>query len=65
MLTTRIVLYAKDIIIITGKSERTARRIIADIRAQYHKGKGKLVSVDDFCRYTGLKEERVKEILGH
>jgi hypothetical protein len=63
MTTTRIVLYPKDIIIITGKSERTVRRMIAAIRKKYHKDKSKLVSVEDFCRYTGLKEEKVMTFL--
>jgi hypothetical protein len=62
MTTTRIVLYPKDIITITGKSGRTARRMILDIRKKYHK-EGKLVTVEDFCRYTGLKEEKVRELL--
>jgi hypothetical protein len=39
--------------------------MIADIRKKYRKGKGKLVSVEDFCNYTGLKEEQVKQLLGH
>lgn len=63
MTTTRIVLYAKDIILITGKSERTVRRMIAAIRKQYHQGENALVSVEDFCRYTGLKEEKVIRML--
>jgi hypothetical protein len=63
MKTTRLVLYTKDIIIITGKSDRTARRMIAAIRKKYHKEKNALVSVDDFCSYTGLKEEKVKALL--
>jgi hypothetical protein len=63
MTMTRIVLYTKDIIIITGKSESSARRMMAEIRKKYHKEKGALVSVDDFCGYTGLQEEKVRELL--
>jgi ribosomal silencing factor RsfS len=65
MTTTRIVLYTKDIIIITGKSDRTARRMLAAIRKKCHKGKNALVSVEDFCSYTGLKEEKIREMLGN
>ncbi|MCU7551608.1 hypothetical protein OCK74_20985 [Chitinophagaceae bacterium LB-8] len=63
MAKTRIILYTKDVIIITGKSDRTARRMIAAIRKKFHKDKDALVSVDDFCSFTGLKEEQVREIL--
>lgn len=63
MATTRIVLYTKDIIMITGKSDRTVRRMIAAIRKKYHKDKNQLVGVEDFCRYTGLQEEKVQAFL--
>ena len=63
MTTTRIVLCTKDIIFITGKSERTVRRMVAAMRKKYRKAKGKPVSVEDFCNFTGLREEQVREIL--
>lgn len=60
---TRIVIYAKDIMNITGKCERTARRIIAAIKKQTDKHATAFVSVDDFCQFTGLKEEYVAAFL--
>jgi hypothetical protein len=35
-----IVIYANDITNITGKKERTARKILADIRRKYNKKPG-------------------------
>ena len=59
----RIVIYAKDISNITGKKERTARKIIAQIRRKYNKKPGDFITVYEFCEYTGLNEERVRQFL--
>lgn len=60
---TRIVIYAKDIMTITGKCERTARRIIAAIKKRTDKHANAFISIDDFCQFTGLKEENVVAFL--
>ena len=52
-------IYAKDIINITGKCERSARRIIAEIKRKYDKPAHAFITIDDFCLFTGLKEEHV------
>ena len=59
----RIVIYAKDISNITGKKERTARKIIADIRRKYNKKPGDFITIYEFCDHTGLKEEKVRQFL--
>ncbi|MCU7549226.1 hypothetical protein OCK74_08870 [Chitinophagaceae bacterium LB-8] len=60
---TRIVIYAKDISNITGKKERTARKIIAQIRRRYNKKPGDLITIYEFCEHTGISEERVRQFL--
>jgi hypothetical protein len=55
----RIVIYAKDISNITGRKERTARKMIAQIRKKYKKKKGDYISVKEFCEHTGLEENLV------
>ena len=59
MITTRIVVYAKDIMKITGRCERTARKIIADIRRAYDKHANAYITVDDFCRFMKFREAEV------
>ena len=59
----RIVMTTKDIQLITGCSDRTARRMLARIRVKKGKGKRGLVSVEEFCEDTGLSEEEVKVFL--
>ncbi|HLF46925.1 MAG TPA: hypothetical protein VI548_10900 [Chitinophagaceae bacterium] len=59
----RIVIYAKDIMNITGRKERAARKLLARIRKKYRKEKGDFISVEEFCEFTGLKEEKVSLFL--
>ena len=55
----RMVIYAKDIQNITGRSERAACKLLARIRQAYSKTRGAFVSVEEFCTYTGLRPEHV------
>jgi len=59
----RIVIYAKDVMNITGRSERTARKILQQIRSINGKRKSAFVTVTEFCHYAGLEESRVQEFL--
>ena len=59
----RICIYPKDVERITGKSGRSGRRLLAQIRDHYQKTKKQLVSVDEFCHYTGLNVEHVKRFI--
>jgi predicted site-specific integrase-resolvase len=55
----RICIYPKDVQLITGKSERYGRMLLARIKTHYQKQDHQFVSVDEFCQYTGLKAEQV------
>lgn len=59
----RIVIYARDIKNITGCSERTARQMISRIRIAYNKSAGQYITISEFCKYKGLREEEVSKFL--
>jgi len=59
----RIVIYSKDIEAITGRSGRYARKVMAILRKDLGKQRHQLVSVGEFCAYTGLPEEEVVKYL--
>lgn len=59
----RIVIYAKDIMNITGRKERAARKLLAKIRKKYKKKTGDFLTVKEFCEFTGFEEKHVKEFL--
>ena len=60
MLTKRICIYTKDIQRITGRSERYARQLLENIRREYGKPTGGLVTVQEFCRYTKIQQQEVE-----
>ena len=61
--TTRMCVYPKDVQRITGKSERFGRMLLVKIKANYKKEDHQFISVEEFCNYTGLKIDQVKELL--
>lgn len=63
ILPKRIVIYAKDIENITGRKERTARRILQKIRENNGKSKDEFITITEFCEFTGLKPEQVMPFL--
>ncbi len=56
----RVVIYPKDIMIITGKSERYSRYLIQRIKKHLGKEDHQVVSINEFCEYMGLDEEIVE-----
>ena len=63
MKINRIIIYPKDIQRITGKSERYGRLLIKRIKDHFKKEDHHLVTVAEFCSYTGIKIEQVSELL--
>jgi predicted DNA-binding transcriptional regulator AlpA len=59
----RIVVYPKDVMNITGLSRRSAQRLLERVRKASGKGEGSFVSIEEFCQFTGLKEEAVGRFL--
>jgi hypothetical protein len=59
----RVVIYAKDIENITGMKDRSARRLLYKIRKLSGKTNQELVTIDDFCKVTGIPEELVRPFL--
>ena len=59
----RIVIYVKDVENITGMKNRTARRLLQKVREQSGKTDLELVTVQDFCKVTGIPEDVVRPFL--
>jgi hypothetical protein len=59
MRTGRIIIYPKDIQRITGKSERYGRLLLKRIKDHLKKDDHQLVTIEEFCSYTGIKIEQV------
>ncbi len=61
--TTRVCVYPKDVQRITGKSERYGRMLLLKIKEKYTKEDHQFVSIEEFCKYTGLTKEQVLPLL--
>lgn len=59
----RVCISTKDIMIITGKSERYARNLLQKIRVKLDKKPNQFVTIKEFCEYTGLNEEEINKII--
>jgi hypothetical protein len=59
----RMVIYPKDLEMITGRSSRTCRSMIDKLRKTLGKSKQQFVTVHEFCTFYGLEEDYVKEFL--
>jgi hypothetical protein len=55
------IIYPKDIIRITRRSERSAIRLLDAIRTSLKKRKHQFITVQEFCNYTGLDVKEVME----
>ena len=59
----RIVVYTKDVARITGRTDRTARKLLTRVRKHYSKDTRSLVTVEEFCAYTGFDPDTVMDLL--
>ena len=59
----RICVYPKDVQLVTGRSERYGRNIIADIKNKLKKQKHQLITIDEFCTYMGLETSDVEPLI--
>src|SRR5262245_34789595 len=59
----RSVIYAKDIMNITGRSSSSASRCLQDIRKSVGKLSSAWVTVEEFCAFTELDVDLVRKYL--
>nr|WP_224137029.1 hypothetical protein [Candidatus Kaistella beijingensis] len=59
----RLCIYPKDIVRITGKSERFSRDLIHRIRIALDKKEHQFITIEEFCHYAGFKVEKVQELI--
>ena len=59
----RLIIYPKDIKMITGKSYRAACDLLHEVRKTLHKTEHQVITIREFCDYIGLEEELVLEFL--
>ncbi len=63
LFTERIVIYPKDVENLIGKCERSASELLRQIRRALGKPRNAFVTLREFCYFTGMDEEEVREEL--
>ena len=59
----RLCIYPKDIMVITGKSDRYGRYLIKRIKEYFNKEQHQVVTMEEFCQYMGLQLDEVAKQL--
>ena len=59
----RICIYTEDIILITGRSERYARKVLRDLRKVHKKGVHQHVTIAEACAHLGLPYQDVFNLI--
>ena len=55
----RVIIYPKDVMLITGKSESYSRDLLKTIKRHLKKEDHQFISVSELCTYLGIKAEEV------
>lgn len=58
---TRICIYPKDIMMLTGKSHKTARRITTQIRKTFGKADNAFITIREFAIFMSMDEAYIQE----
>ncbi|CAM1333884.1 hypothetical protein H0I31_08050 [Tenacibaculum sp. AHE15PA] len=59
----RICIYAKDIQLITGRSERYGRKLLQTIRKLQDKEPHQFVTIREFSEYSGIEIEVINQYI--
>jgi hypothetical protein len=56
---SRLFIYTKDVQQLTGKGRTAAQKMIAIIKNKFSKTQYEQITVEEFCKHTGLNVELV------
>jgi hypothetical protein len=63
MLQKRSCIYPKDVQRITGKSERSGRRLLQKIKEELGKREHQFVTIEEFASFTGIDSDLIREYI--
>ena len=59
----RVVIYKKDIMVVTDKSERHSRTLLKRMKTHFKKEEYQYITITEFCLYMGLEKGLNFEII--
>lgn len=63
MFRKRAVIYPKDVVCLTGRSERYAQILLHQVRAFVNKEPHQFVTVSDFSLFSGIPEDIIRNYM--
>jgi hypothetical protein len=60
---SRAVVYPKDVENITGRKDSAARKYLLRIKKAFAKKDDQFVTIQEFCQYSGIDENIVREYI--
>ncbi|WP_026969821.1 hypothetical protein [Algoriphagus terrigena] len=63
MIKKRVVIYAKDIQIITGRSQRYSNSMLTKIRKYFQKEAHQYVTLDEFSEFSGIPIHKIEQFI--
>lgn len=55
----RAIIYPKDVQRITGQSERSARKLVRDIKDHLKKDEHQFITINEFSEFTGIDHNTI------
>ena len=59
----RVIVYPKDIMVVTGKSERYSRTLLKRMKTHFKKEEYQCITITEFCTYMGLDEVVISDMI--
>jgi hypothetical protein len=59
----RVCIYPKDVMLLTGKSERYSRNLLLKIKTNLNKELHQVITVNEFCQYIGITIDEAYSII--
>tara|TARA_R110002049_G_scaffold47503_1_gene136681 strand:- start:122 stop:316 length:195 start_codon:yes stop_codon:yes gene_type:complete len=63
MFKKRVVIYPKDVVFLTGRSERYAQILLHKVRVFVNKEPHQFVTISDFALFSGIPEEMIRKYI--
>jgi hypothetical protein len=58
----KVVIYPKDIMLLTGKSERYCRKLLQKIKTELNKKDHQVITINELCVYLGVTIDEANSV---
>jgi hypothetical protein len=59
----KVVIYPKDVMLLTGKSERYCRKLLQKIKVALKKEDHQVITINELCTYLGVTIDEANSVI--